>query len=136
MKEFLFKTFNVEASKKDKITKILNQFFYTNSNFTQYFFNKLPIMSVSKILNINISGYNSGKDTFDDLLYSILGFFNLDTSINISDDSSFIKNIKDIVIPKYKLYLEISINSIHQILENYLFSTYNMTKDIDILLQI
>ena len=91
-----------------------------NNQITQYILIKLPLLLVKKQTGI----YNSenDKDKFYndiDLYEKISKIFTSNTVIQISEDSSFIKNMKNEIIPFFKNYMEILIEETMNFINNY-----------------
>ena len=108
------------------------------SSLIKYIFDFLPLKLVK--ITMNIFDGDSDPDRIynrDDLYEKILKIIMLNTSLPLSDNSSLIKNMKEILIPYFKDFNELFINEAKILVDGYfgyLISESNLLKILSILL--
>lgn len=143
LQSFLEETFKHKDNLSDtqRIETILNEILgdeqnaTSSSKLTEYVFQYMPLLLVKKTLNIYEGDEDIDKNdiSVEVIFNNLLKIFETNTTVNISGDNTLSKNIRDKVISKYKEYIEISINTLYLLMNNYLYFIFNQTIDIQIL---
>lgn len=131
----LMNSFKYQGSENNLIKKYMNAIFgYDNNNesiFVKYLFDKLPLITIKKTLNIYENEDDMDRDdkTLDDVFKDIVDLLNIDSSVGISLTPIFDK-IKDSTIPRYKEYTENIIKNTYSLLNGYINYIYGQSNDI------
>ena len=92
-------------------------------------------MTVKHVLKIYNDDYDSSKkiSNFDDIFSPILGIIKSNGVIMIDDDSSLIKNLRDVILPYYKEMYTIIIPKMKILSDNYFRYLMNESKYVEIM---
>ena len=94
----------------------------------------MPLKLVKSILNIYEEN-DPDKDTIDinKLFEHIINLIETNGIIPISADAPIIKNLREIILPYYRLYITLVITELKQLLDTYLYYIYTQSKNIQII---
>lgn len=101
----------------------------------RYVVGEIPKMTVKHVLKIYNDDYDSSKkiSNFDDIFSPILGIIKSNGVIMIDDDSSLIKNLRDVILPYYKEMYTIIIPKMKILSDNYFRYLMNESKYVEIM---
>ena len=97
--------------------------------------NILPLKLVKitlKIYNNENEKYNSDTDIMKELLY-ITSILQLNTTYPISNEDIIVENLRNIIYPFFKDYIELFIKEIKDLIDNYLKRLLYQSKYIEII---
>lgn len=136
---FLTETF--KTSSKDDIHAILIKIIDDKNNesndakLKDYIFNFLPVKLVKKTLQIfeGDSDMDDDNETIDNLLLNIVNVLNINTTLNMEQNTILSQNLKTTIIPRQQEYIKIVVETLYRLMNNYLNFVYDNTNDLFII---